>query len=698
MPGGSDGDRGVARGGSRVSAGRRNDSAWASFRPIQEGPTEWQYQCINCSRIIPMSKKRVDRLKEHLKLCPALHGGACGDDRHDEVERLLNPPGEGAGQLEKENQSQDKVYGSLDTSSSMSSAPPPVVPQPSTSYAASLTARQSLSPPLHLTPQSQGCKRRHPSRSADIREFFVKTSAAEMDQISLAWAEFFFKNRLAFALADCPYFKAALEATRPGLTKDKQLFNRQSLGGKWLDHVEEQCHNTVKEQVKGQVCTICQDGWTNTNKLPIIATTLHCNGKSYPLDFEEVGSVAKTANFCTSLAKQSAIRAEQKYACKVEAFVSDSERKMQNVRGQLKDWRDGFIAAGCSSHALNLAAATATPRSIMANIVKINKAFRTGKLLSQLLSLGGRSPQLPSEVRWNSQTDAIESFLHNYNFMGQIIDDPAYNVDSSIKKLINNRGLVTQAKSMGTQLKKISGVLNQFQDDTKNLSDCILGWLTLLNDKEIMDEVRDSIKSRLEETATVHHIIAYLTDHRKDETWPVLPVALGTKGRQEFIDNGGQVDILAAYEVKDTTIFPEMVFDRRLKSLHPKKFWEWMATMTENPNVKAFCDYLVKVFSVPPSSAGIERVFSRAGLIHSNLRNRLGSKRVGKLVFVSQVLTMMSDEKEGSSTRVVHLEEAMEEEDKHDEGLMELQDEPVMDCLSQDSMSEETMDLTLSSD
>ena len=38
------------------------------------------------------------------------------------------------------------------------------------------------------------------------------------------------------------------------------------------------------------------------------------------------------------------------------------------------------------------------------------------------------------------------------------------------------------------------------------------------------------------------------------------------------------------------------------------------------------------------SSAGVERVFSTFGLVHTKLRNRLGTEKAGKLVFIYKLL------------------------------------------------------------
>ena len=44
------------------------------------------------------------------------------------------------------------------------------------------------------------------------------------------------------------------------------------------------------------------------------------------------------------------------------------------------------------------------------------------------------------------------------------------------------------------------------------------------------------------------------------------------------------------------------------------------------------------MLTVTASSAGVERVFSHMGLVHSKLRNRLGVLKAGKLAFLFKLL------------------------------------------------------------
>ena len=46
----------------------------------------------------------------------------------------------------------------------------------------------------------------------------------------------------------------------------------------------------------------------------------------------------------------------------------------------------------------------------------------------------------------------------------------------------------------------------------------------------------------------------------------------------------------------------------------------------------------LKLYALPPSSAGIERVFSTLGYVHGDIRNRLGQEKAAKLAFTLRAL------------------------------------------------------------
>ena len=48
---------------------------------------------------------------------------------------------------------------------------------------------------------------------------------------------------------------------------------------------------------------------------------------------------------------------------------------------------------------------------------------------------------------------------------------------------------------------------------------------------------------------------------------------------------------------------------------------------------QGLAELMITMLKLIPSTAGLERVFSTMGFVHSDLRNRLGSEKVTKLAF-----------------------------------------------------------------
>ena len=92
--------------------------------------------------------------------------------------------------------------------------------------------------------------------------------------------------------------------------------------------------------------------------------------------------------------------------------------------------------------------------------------------------------------------------------------------------------------------------------------------------------------------------------------------------------------VLAGYETKDESLFPELAFSHSLSKLSPAKYWQYLSTLTDVQDVKRFCMLMRRVSSCQASSAGIERLFSSNSLVQTKLRNRLSNAKVAKLARV----------------------------------------------------------------
>lgn len=450
------------------TVGRKTDTIWNSFIELSS-TTPIKFQCKSCYNIITMSRRRADRLKEHAGTCRAYRPLPAPRSQRPqgnskttpaspppttkvEVTRTVLPVFSSNG-----DDGNSTFLRSTDSNPHTSSHSPIAIS--STVCESSSPAAEGLSKPKKIRLSAS-------SLNSLNDGYFIRTTDDDRERMRQKWAEFFYKNRLSFRLADDPSFRASLEETRPGISGpngSKPLLTRKALSGKLLDEAEDRCSTKLNEALGGKYAVLSQDGWTDTHQEPVIAASLHCNGKTYTLDFEATGTNSKTAAFCAELAKRSIEKAERKYGCTIVGFVSDSEAKMINLRTELAKWRD-LMVYGCSAHALNLVENTATPRQVMAPIVAVAKYFREHHKPAALLKeYGGVLPQLPNDTRWTSQTEALQTFIRNYEYYGRVVDGDEVQMPHHIKTFINNRGLVSEAKAMLAQLEFIAAALKGFQ-------------------------------------------------------------------------------------------------------------------------------------------------------------------------------------------------------------------------------------------
>lgn len=498
--------------------------------------------------------------------------------------------------------------------------------------------------------ENPGGRKRQWSLMSTSRLEAVVTSEKELKQIEKSWARFFYSARIPFVQAENEYFRQAIEMTRPGI--GKKLMTRRSLAGRLLDDAAEDAEVAMKSQIQGKKVTISQDGWSNVHGEPILATSVHCDGKSFPLDSTDVGSETKTAEFCYQKALDSIRKAEETYGCHVIGFVSDNEPKLLKTRQLLRDAVPGIISYGCSAHYLNLAENVSAPEAIMDPIIAIQRFFREHhKPMGYLHEKNGVKPQLPNKTRWSSHEACLETFIHNHPLFLAIRDEHGDEIVSgkpvfpqNIIRFLDNRLLFVEAKNMLEILRSVKKAMLVFQSDSSTFGDAVHEWIRLSCDEHIPMATRQEIERRFRQVCTAEHILAYMTDPRyNDAEWTTkLPIPADMKllAQEELEEN--ILATLASLQIQDHDMFPKIIFGKIREQLsHPVKYWKYVSReVSNNPKAESFASLMLTIHSLPPSSAGIERVFSSMALVHTNLRNRLTQERVGKLTKVYRMLEM----------------------------------------------------------
>src|SRR5215813_14277847 len=133
-----------------------------------------------------------------------------------------------------------------------------------------------------------------------VSDFVIHTSASQKEQIDIKLAHFFYACNIPFSNVENKYFIDMIAALRPGY----KVPSRKCLAEGLLDKVTQGLEETVLKNVSGKSVTLMQDGWSNIHNEPVIANSIHCNGKSVFISAIDCGSNKKTSEYCTNLARE----------------------------------------------------------------------------------------------------------------------------------------------------------------------------------------------------------------------------------------------------------------------------------------------------------------------------------------------------------------------------------------------------------
>lgn len=448
------------------------------------------------------------------------------------------------------------------------------------------------------------------------------------DKLDLAWAKAFYACNIPFNVIEHPMFREAVGQTRPGY----DLPTRKAIAGKHLDTTFEEVKKQTRVAVKDKQVTLVQDGWSDIHNQPVIATAIHTGTSSHFISSTTTGANKKTAEYCTTIAKEAIIEAEEKFECEVVAIVTDNEAKMVKMRQLLKESDPDLTTYGCSAHYLNLLGNDITIAAIVGQVVEVNKYFRNHHRPNSLLTAtaGSQKPVVPCATRWNSQVDSLKSFVRNRPFMLTICNSDDNEIDDNISKIINNVHLYNQVKSHIDQLEPVAIALDRSQGDSISIADTCQDWLKLLQNEDLKPH-KVKVLKRYKQAITPTHLLANLLHpsyfgNLFSETENVKAKELLAEINEDFVPTVLQLS--ARVEP-----FPAAMFTPQCLAMSGLTWYSCVKNeCRQNALVVRLCELAMKYLKMPASAASIERVFSNFSHIQGKLRNRLGAEKASKLV------------------------------------------------------------------
>lgn len=202
--------------------------------------------------------------------------------------------------------------------------------------------------------------------------------------------------------------------------------------------------------------------------------------------------------------------------------------------------------------------------------------------------------------------------------------------------LLLNVGVKRSADELLQCLKPIAVALDKVQRDSCTIADAVNIWKTLESDLALTSRDTDKkqkFKKRIQQALSPYHYLANITHPRyrgKSLTTDEFDIGMNVVLTQHSTVVADIINLKAESSPFSRYMFEEAV----TSSVHPVDWWKSQSDRLHADTLPL----VIQLLTATASSAGVERVFSSMGLVHSKLRNRLGVLKAGKLAFLFKLL------------------------------------------------------------
>ena len=276
-------------------------------------------------------------------------------------------------------------------------------------------------------------------------------------------------------------------------------------------------------------------------------------------------------------------------------------------------------------------------KGVKEHVVHVVKYFRNVHLpAAWYKAAGGKRLVLPQDVRWNTLADCLQSYLDNWPILLKVCEEHRGSIDSTVARKVQNIGIKRNAEDYLQRLKPISVALDKVQRDNCFMAQAVDAWKQLERDLEDVNQpltVMKKVQERCSQALTPAHYLAHILDPTTagndlsgSEVASVMDYAAKTCP--------DLLPILINYSTKAEP-FKEYLFSPSVvDNVTPLSWWKALPDRVGDKIMNT----VAQTLGASASSAGVERIFSTFGFIHSKIRNRLGTEKAGKLVFIYKLL------------------------------------------------------------
>mgnify|MGYP000117808826 CR=1 FL=1 len=477
--------------------------------------------------------------------------------------------------------------------------------------------------------------------SSSLDTFITRTTPTVKRNLDHQVARFIYASNSAFRTVEHPQFLKLMHDLRPGYFPP----TRKEIGGPLLNYIFEEERSKLCNIVGSEIVCLGFDGWSNIHNEPIVCVTITTSkGDIYLID---TSGNPHTADYLAHVTASSIIKCETETKCKVRSVVTDNAGNVTKMRQILEHNDDlDLITYGCSAHVLNLLSHDFQMPDVTKHVISVVKYFRNNHFANSCLRQCGSSKLvLPSEVRWNSMVDCLESYISNWAHILKTCEENREVIDKVVQQQVSNLSLKRNVEDLISLLKPISSALDKVQRNNCTISESVSVWKELM--KNFNDQTsRKKVEKRYNMAITPVHFLAYILDPKEKTT----EMDLTSEERNTALNFAGErypgtslLALIIKFQAKSSPPFHKAFFEPEVtKVVTAYDWWKSHKSELDKFNDKVF-PVIQQLFTAKASSASVERIFSSFGLVHSKLRNRLGTEKASKLVFLFRVFNREAD-------------------------------------------------------
>ncbi|RWS21025.1 uncharacterized protein B4U80_11953 [Leptotrombidium deliense] len=367
---------------------------------------------------------------------------------------------------------------------------------------------------------------------------------------------------------------------------------------------------------------------------------------------------------------------------KVTAIVTDNGKNMVSAVKNITSCNERIIGVRCSAHVFNLLiqdiAKTKSVNICLRLAKEVVKEIITSKakkgwfkeewhthLQDNMLPNTSLTLSVNAATRWYSIHSMLAILVKAKAVLRKMaIRDPTnknlVSLSSETRKYILKDKFWTQVKTFKDMFELLIKAIACVESNNALLSDAVNAFFEvrdkLLNDTKLREYfpheserniVLMSFTKRCStEFISEYHLVAFYLDPRFREY--SLPEETVFSIMTTLEDYARKLGFIACERDKDDIADALCDFRERkkifscslLSTSDPNRFWKRLVTYN---SVKKLAMVACRLFSIPASSAGVERNFSIQGKVHSKDRNRLSKEKVERLMKVKWYLSLNPD-------------------------------------------------------